>query len=411
MTDTPFRASFLAAYGPLTPLGPDDAGPRWTAVHTKSQQAVVIRALTAEDAERALAAARALAGVEHLGLARVVDCGKDGEVAFIVTEAVDGEALVERLPRTRPTTEEALSIGEWLAEALAAAHRAGVVHGSLSPATIVAMGYGAVKMTDTGLRSRGPDGQPASHLADQYALGLVLFEMIAGGGPVRPLSEAVPGIEQAIDLCIGGMLAPDPKDRFGSMDEVREALAIALSRLTGLPPLARTASKPLPPWAGPGWTRRGKGAWFSSRWKGRYERMPFDPMPLAFAIGFVLIVVLFQYVKLGSSVIVGGIRPPDPPPRRAAPVADAGGAPVAPAGLGAIVGGAPAAPARGLGGPTQNPTITALRAGKGAAARAKVRFRRASTASLTASTTATSPPPAPQSSGRMPPGTGIKVRR
>ncbi len=162
--------------------------------------------------ERFRTEARLTAGLVHPGIAQVYDFGEPtgAAPAYLVMELVPGEPLSARLVREgRLDPEAALDVVGQTARAVAEAHRAGLVHRDLKPANLLTTPTGQVKVTDFGI-ARAVDaaaltrtgevvgtahylspeqalGRPATPASDVYALGLVLYEMLAGR---RPFAEA-----------------------------------------------------------------------------------------------------------------------------------------------------------------------------------------------------------------------------
>lgn len=149
--------------------------------------------------------ARAAAGLHHPGVITVFDFGRDGDYLFLVMELVDGESLADRLREGwRPGREEALEIVARVAEALAAAHAAGVVHRDVTPHNILLARDGRIVVTDFGVaRSFGEEtleltntgmlvgspGYMAPELvrghnfdgrADLFSLGVILHRLLTG---------------------------------------------------------------------------------------------------------------------------------------------------------------------------------------------------------------------------------------
>lgn len=149
--------------------------------------------------------ARLLGGLTHPNLVQVYDCCETDEGAFIVMELVEGESLAARLARDgRLAPGEAAAIAALCAGALDAAHLAGVVHRDVKPSNIMLSGanvkiidFGVAATTDptdtTGafglfgtvayLAPERATGAPATPAADLYALGVVLYQMLAGRLP------------------------------------------------------------------------------------------------------------------------------------------------------------------------------------------------------------------------------------
>jgi serine/threonine-protein kinase len=167
--------------------------------------------------------AQVLASLSHANIAAIYGVEEAGGVHALVLELVEGPTLADRIGRGRIPVEEALPIARQIADALEAAHEAGVVHRDLKPANVKLRPDGAVKVLDFGLAKpvdvgvgaagaltasptitspamteRGvilgtaaymsPEqakGRPADKRSDVWALGVVLFEMLAGRRPFR----------------------------------------------------------------------------------------------------------------------------------------------------------------------------------------------------------------------------------
>jgi len=236
--------------------------------------------------------ARLLSGLRHPNVVELLDFdeGVAGErPPHMVLEYVEGASLGEVLARTpRLSPEEAAAIGLEIARGLAYAHARGVVHRDVKPGNVLIGRTGqqadsshdriVVKVSDFGIALEGAEdseagdavgtpafmapeqllGEVVDHRADQFALGIVLYQMLAGARPFdgddgrpaiqrvrrdppRPFRQqgvVVPrGIERIAMRCLGKR----PADRYDSTDDlVQELTTFLAERLTAdLSPLHR----------------------------------------------------------------------------------------------------------------------------------------------------------------------------
>ena len=278
------------AFGPyqiLAELGRGGMGEVYRAHDTKLDRDVAIKILPESFAadpdrlQRFEREAKTLAALNHQNIAHVYDAGREGGVAFLVMEMVDGEDLSATISRGATSSAAALPIVRQLVDALEAAHDVGIVHRDLKPANIKVRADGAVKVLDFGLAKlaaadpSSPSGVlsggsatmtspaltgmgvilgTASYMApeqargrvvdkraDIWAFGSVWFELLTGRAPfpgetITDVIAAVvtrepdwtllpadtpPLVRQLIARC----LRKDPKERLRDIGEVRLALA------------------------------------------------------------------------------------------------------------------------------------------------------------------------------------------
>jgi len=204
------------------------------------------------------------AALSHPNIAQVYDYGVDGSAHFIVMEHVEGSDL-SRLLREggRMTPADAVHVAEQVCAALAAAHRAGVVHRDIKPGNVMVRPDGTVKVTDFGIAQAlgqasltetgtvmgtaayvAPEqarGQATSSATDLYSLGILLFQMLTGAVPfdgdtpvaiaMRHLDEPVPlpssrvaGLPANLDEVVTRATAKSPRDRYPDADAMAAAL-------------------------------------------------------------------------------------------------------------------------------------------------------------------------------------------
>src|SRR5881296_2057732 len=218
-------------------------------------------------AERFLREIAIAARLNHPHILALHDSGEAGGLLFYVMPFVEGESLRDRLNREQQLpVNEAVRIAREVASALSYAHSHDVVHRDIKPENILVSGGEAVvadfgiaraivaagpeKLTDTGLAVGTPGymspEQATAHVqidgrADTYALGCVLYEMLAGHppflgttaqevlarhtlDPVPPLRTIRREVPPAVEHAVFKALAKSPADRFPSAAAFSEAL-------------------------------------------------------------------------------------------------------------------------------------------------------------------------------------------
>src|SRR5262245_2483778 len=237
--------------------------------------------------------ARAAAALNHPNILSVFDIGQHDDAPFIVSELLEGETLRERLAGGPLPLRKAVEHTVQIAHGLAAAHEKGIVHRDLKPGNLFLTADGHVKILDFGLaKLTGPDsaraglsalptapantaagvvlgtmgylspeqarGLAADHRSDIFALGAVLYEMLAGrrafsGNTAADTISAIlkedpldlpladrhipPALVRIIHRC----LEKSPSARFQSAGDLGFALE-ALSQWDAMPATAATAA-------------------------------------------------------------------------------------------------------------------------------------------------------------------------
>lgn len=186
----------LGLYKILEYIGRGGIGDVYRARDTRLGRTVAIKVACAqivdepERRERFLHDARAAAALSHPNVAALYEVGEDEGRLFLAFEFVPGETLRRAMGGRAMNARRAIEFAVQIADALADAHAAGLVHGNLDPDTILVTPKGRAKVLDFGLaaftnggqRNRA-GGQPADEAADLRALGAMLFEMLTGRVP------------------------------------------------------------------------------------------------------------------------------------------------------------------------------------------------------------------------------------
>jgi tRNA A-37 threonylcarbamoyl transferase component Bud32 len=232
-----------------------------------------------KNAERFAREVRIMARLSSRNLPRTVGGGLDGDRPYLAMEYIDGVTLDDVLRENgQLPVAWAAAIGAQIASGLDAAHRAGVVHRDLKPSNVMISSDGVVKVLDFGVglilddvdgprltssdvtvgtaRYMAPEqaieGGTVTAAVDLYALGCVLYQMLAGAPPfdggttyqvlsqhfnqqptlVRTLRGEVPA---ELDALITRLLAKSPADRPGTDTEVVEILTRITEDAKGAP--------------------------------------------------------------------------------------------------------------------------------------------------------------------------------
>ena len=257
----------VGPYHIVRQLGAGGMGVVWLAEDTRLNRKVALKTVKAADADttegrqRLMREARAAAALNHPHIATVHDVlDADGKV-IVVFEYVEGDTLAARLHRGGVSIAEAIEIAWQLADALAAAHAQGVIHRDLKPTNVVLGPDGRAKVLDFGIARLVPAGfdvhasvpgtiggglvgtpgyaAPEQYLsrnvdgrADLYALGVMLYEMIAGR---RPFAGTDP-------VALATSMLRDPAPKLGLTGGVPPRLEALVAQLLERDPAKRPAS-------------------------------------------------------------------------------------------------------------------------------------------------------------------------
>ena len=172
-------------------LGAGGMGEVYRALDTRLDRTVAIKVLashlsaSAELKQRLEREARAISALNHPHICQLYDVGSQDGTDYLVMEFLEGETLAERLRRGAMPLNEVLRVATAVAEALAAAHRNGVVHRDLKPANIMLTQAG-VKLMDFGLAKPQSSQSAATGPAPSFTAAATL----SGPSPLSPLTTA-----------------------------------------------------------------------------------------------------------------------------------------------------------------------------------------------------------------------------
>ena len=147
----------LGPYEVTAQIGAGGMGEVYQATDTKLKRQVAIKVLpesVAADVDRLARfqrEAEVLASLNHPNIAAIYGLEQTDGLTALVMELVEGEDLSQRIARGPIPVDEALPIAKQIAEALEAAHEAGVIHRDLKPANVKVKADGTVKVLDFGL--------------------------------------------------------------------------------------------------------------------------------------------------------------------------------------------------------------------------------------------------------------------
>ena len=299
----------LGAYEVTAKIGEGGMGEVYRARDTKLDRDVALKVLPeafTSDPDRLARferEAKVLASLNHPNIGSIYGLEEADGIRALVLELVEGPTLADRISKGPIPLDEALPIAKQIAEALEAAHEAGVIHRDLKPANIKVREDGTVKVLDFGLAKAldpNPDADPsqsptltaaatqmgvimgtAAYMspeqargktvdkrADVWAFGVVLYEMLMGARPfqgedvsltlasvmksdvdVRTLPPDVPA---SLRTLLRRCLEKDPRQRMRDIGDVRLAMKGAFETTASAPaepvvaPALRAWQRPVP---------------------------------------------------------------------------------------------------------------------------------------------------------------------
>lgn len=215
--------------------------------------------------------ARSAARLQHPNIVSVYDSNRDGDIAYLVMEYVQGDDLKHHLDKgVRYSLEQSLKMVRDLLSALDYAHKQSIIHRDVKPANLMIEPGGRVKLTDFGVariqdsgevtRTQGgmvgtlkymsPEqvqGLPIDSRADLFSAGVVLYQLLTDKRPFdgendfsiihqiigqdpKPPSTYNAGLPAAIDAVVARALAKDREQRFATARDFAVALQSAMRR-------------------------------------------------------------------------------------------------------------------------------------------------------------------------------------
>ena len=271
----------LGPYEIQSPLGSGGMGEVYRAIQSSLGRQVAIKVLPAEKVadperkQRFVQEAKSASSLNHPNIITIYDIGQADGVDFISMELVSGKALDRLIPRHGMRLNDALKYAVQIADALARAHAAGILHRDLKPGNIMVNEDGLVKVLDFGLakltepnpasgdestRTLRPtteegkivgtvtymspeqaEGKKVDARSDIFSFGSVLYEMVTGRQAFhgdtnastlaailkdnpQPASQLVDGLPREVEKLISRCLRKEVHQRFQHMDDVKIVL-------------------------------------------------------------------------------------------------------------------------------------------------------------------------------------------
>jgi serine/threonine-protein kinase len=269
------RKNFIAdRYEVISHIGQGGMADVFLAVDTILNRQVAVKILRADLSTDAVSIlrfereAQAAASLAHPNIVEIYDVGEYKGHHYIVMEYLPGKSLKQVIRLRAPlVVEEAVDIMKQLCSAVAEAHSRGIIHRDIKPQNVIVNADGSVKILDFGIATAkgsmqltqannvmgsvhylAPElakGDAASPQSDIYALGIVLYEMLAGDVPFKA-DQAVqvaikhmrdpmpsvrnvnPSVPQSVENIITRSTAKDPHQRYRSADEMLRDVSTCL---------------------------------------------------------------------------------------------------------------------------------------------------------------------------------------
>ncbi len=282
----------LGSYRIERPLGAGGMGEVYLAYDSKLKRQVALKILPAafvlddERIKRFEREARAVSALNHPNIVTIYDFGQVENVNYIVTEFIEGKTVRELINSNLPL-KETLSVVSQTCDALAAAHKLGIIHRDIKPENIMMRPDGYVKVLDFGLAKLNPQAdsihvsltnytqkgmiigtlaymspeqisdEKVDHRTDLWSLGVVLYEMLTGKNPFKgenrqatmnailtidplPVSEIKASLPAELDAILSKALEKDADVSYQTASDFRADLKRVRREIDSSPSLRTT---------------------------------------------------------------------------------------------------------------------------------------------------------------------------
>src|SRR4030095_12183996 len=291
----------LGNYEVLRRIGAGGMGEVYLAQDTRLGRQVALKLLPRaavlhhDRVRRFMQEAHAVSALNQPTTLTIHEVGQSGTIHFIVMEYVEGDTLRERLKRTPIRLSEALNVAAQIADALSAAHNAGIIHRDIKPDNVMLRKDGYLKVLDFGLAKlkenvsqlsqvdfeappiqavkanpgvvmgtaeyMSPEqarGLEVDQRTDVWSLGVILYEMVAGRRPFQggthgdiivsilerepvPLARQATEVPAELERIVTKALAKDAEERYQTIKDMAIDLKRLKKRLEAAAELERSA--------------------------------------------------------------------------------------------------------------------------------------------------------------------------